>query len=132
MSLFADTSGLYALLVRSEREHEAVAAAFRRAAQGGRRLVTSNYVLLETAALLQHRIGLNPVRDLQTRIVPVLDVHWVSAVTHERAVERLFRLDRRRVSLVDAVSFTVMELEGLTRALSLDEDFAAAGFEVVP
>ena len=39
---------------------------------------------------------------------------------HRRAVERLFRTDKRRVSLVDVVSFVVMEAEGLTDVLGLD------------
>ena len=34
-------------------------------------------------------------------------------------------------SLCDAVSFEVMEREGITRALSIDQHFATAGFEIV-
>ena len=132
MSLFVDTSGLYALLVRSEQQHASVTEAFRAAAEGGRRLYTSNYVLVETAALLQHRIGLEPVRDLDTLIVPVLDVRWVDEALHRRGVERLFRTDKRRVSLVDAVSFTVIDEEGGRDVLGLDPDFAAEGFRLVP
>ena len=132
MSLFIDTSGFYALLVASESEHGAVRDAFRRAADGGRRLVTTNYVLLETAALLQHRIGLDPVRDLENRIAPVLSVKWVTPELHARAVVRLFRTDKRRLSLVDVVSFVAMEEEGLNDALGLDSAFAAEGFRLLP
>ena len=49
MSLFVDTSGFYALLVGTERDHRAVLDAFREAAERGRKLVTTNYVLVETA-----------------------------------------------------------------------------------
>lgn len=132
MSLFVDTSALYAFLVRSEADHGAVAEAFRAAAESGRRMVTTNYALVETAALLQHRIGLDPVRDLDGRLVPLLDVIWVSADLHRRAVTRLFRMNRRHASLVDAVSFTVMEAEGLTEVLGLDEDFTTEGFHLLP
>jgi predicted nucleic acid-binding protein len=59
VSLFVDTSGFYALLVRTERDHGAILEAFRAAAERGRRMVTTtNYVIVETSALLQHRIGL--------------------------------------------------------------------------
>jgi predicted nucleic acid-binding protein len=44
----------------------------------------------------------------------------------------LFRIDKRRVSLVDAVSFTVMDVEGGEDVLGLDADFATEGFRVVP
>src|SRR5690348_7631026 len=103
MSLFVDTSGLYALLVGTERDHRAVLDAFRTAAERGRRMVTTNYVVVETSALLQHRIGLPPVHDLEERILPLMTVHWVGSEVHRRAVERLFRADKRKVSLVDVV-----------------------------
>ena len=132
MSCFVDTSALYAVLVRSDADHDAVAGAFRAVAESGRRMVTTNYVLVETAALLQHRIGLDPVRDLDGRLAPVLDVVWVSAELHRRAVARLFRMDRRHVSLVDAVSFAVMEGEGVTEVLGVDAVFAKEGFRLIP
>lgn len=132
MSLFLDTSGLYALLVATETEHAAVKKSFAVAAQRGRPLVTTSYVLLETSALLQHRIGLEPVRDLDGKIAPLLRVVYVDEALHRRGLTRLFRLDRRRVSLVDAVSFETMDAEGITDVLGLDEDFSTAGFRLIP
>ena len=132
MTVFADTSALYALLVRTEEGHAEVAAAFSRLLQGRRPLVTSNYVLLETAALLQRRIGLPAVRDLDERIVPLLTVRWITEPLHRRAMDRLIRADRRGVSLVDCTSFEVMEAEAIAEAFALDRDFAAAGFRLVP
>lgn len=95
-------------------------------------MVTTNYVLIETAALLQHRIGLAPVRDLEEHILPVVNVHWVSNDVHRRAVDRLFRTDKRKVSLVDVTSFVVMDAEGLTDVLGLDPDFTTEGFRLLP
>ena len=106
--------------------------AFRAAAERGRRMVTTNYVIVETSALLQHRIGLAPVRDLEERILPLVAVQWVTGELHRRAVERLFRTDKRRVSLVDVVSFVVMDTEGLTDVMGLDPDFTAEGFRLLP
>jgi len=132
MSVFVDTSALYALLVRSEAGHERVLRAFSAAVQGDEQLCTTSYVLVETVALLQHRIGLDAVRDLERALAPLLAVEWVSAGLHKRATSRLLRGDRRRVSLVDCVSFEFMKAMGLRRALTLDRHFADAGFEVVP
>jgi uncharacterized protein len=132
VSLFIDTSGFYALLVGSESHHGPVKRAFGQAAERGQRLLTTNYVVLETVALLQHRIGLAPVRDFDAKILAVVEVVIVDADLHRRGIQRLFRLDRRQVSIVDAVSFEIMEAEGITNALALDEDFAAEGFRLVP
>jgi len=132
VSLFVDTSALYALLVRTEDGHDRVADEFNRALKAGRALLTSNYVLLETTALLQHQIGLEAVRDLSAGIVPLLRTHWITEDLHRLAVDRLLRGDRRRVSLVDETSFLVMESEGVRDALALDRHFEEEGFRVVP
>lgn len=132
MSVFVDTSALYAFLVGTESAHPPVGRALTEFVEAGRTLRTTSYVLVETTALLQHRIGLPAVRDLQARIVPLLSVRWVDRGLHERAVRRLFMEDRRRLSLVDCSSFEVMGSEGIREVLALDRRFAEAGFEVLP
>lgn len=132
MSVFVDTSALYAILVGTERDHVAVTAAFKRSLERGQALHTTNYVLVECAALLQHRVGLAAVRDLDEHFVPLFTVNWIDADLHRRAVERLVRMDRRRISLVDAASFVVMEREGISDVLGLDSDFSTEGFRLVP
>jgi predicted nucleic acid-binding protein len=132
VSLFVDTSAFYAILVRTERDHTPVVTAFKRALDRGVGLYTTNYVLVETTALLQDRIGLAPVRDLEERVVPLLKIHWIDEEVHRRALERLVRMDRHQVSLVDAASFVVMEREGITDVLGLDADFTVEGFRLIP
>jgi predicted nucleic acid-binding protein len=109
-----------------------VTGAFRELAESGRRLVTSNYVLLETTALLQQRFGLAAVRDLEQRLVPVLHVVWLTEPMHRRALERLLRADRRGLSLVDCSSFVVMDAEGIREALALDSEFLRQGYRLLP
>jgi uncharacterized protein len=132
VSAFVDTSALYALLDRDDRGHGAVAAAWTRLVAARRPLVTSNYVLLETTALLQRRIGLAAVHDLDDHLAPLLAVRWITEDLHRRAVRRLRRTDRREVSLVDCASFELMEAEAIRDALALDDDFAREGFRLVP
>jgi len=132
MSLFLDTSGLYALLVGSEAAHEATLAAFRQEVEGGTSLFTTSYVLVESYALLQHRIGLAPVRDLHQVLLPLLSVEWVAAPLHQRGIRRLIAEGRRRLSLVDCVSLELMQQRGLRRVLGLDRHFAEAGHTLLP
>jgi predicted nucleic acid-binding protein len=132
VSVFVDTSALYAFLVESEGAHPEVVRAVSQVLQEGRRLRTSSYALVETSALLQRRIGLPAVRDLQARLAPLLSVAWVDRALHERAVRRLFQADRRSLSLVDCVSFELMSAEGIRDALTLDRHFTEAGFRAMP
>ena len=52
MSVFADTSAIYSLLVRTESEHEKAVRTFCDLIESGRKLVMTNYVFVETVALL--------------------------------------------------------------------------------
>lgn len=131
MSVFADTSSLYAAIVRSEERHRECLALFEKLLEGGRVIQTTNYVVLETTALLQHRIGLDPVRDFDQRVLPLINVHWVSSDLHQRGMRRLLRENKRTLSLTDSVSFEFMEAAGLRDAFSLDRHFADAGFRLL-
>ena len=132
MSVFVDTSAFYALMVRSETAHDAVRKAFARALDSGRVMWTTSFVLVETMALLQHRIGLDAARDLDEELLPAVRVSWVDEELYRAGTERLWREDRRDVSLVDCISFEFMKREGLTTALAIDQDFREAGFDVLP
>jgi predicted nucleic acid-binding protein len=132
VSAFVDTSAFYALLVRTDAGHGAVREAFGNLLDAGRPLWTTSFVIVETMALLQHRIGLAAARDFDEDVLPVVRVHWVDEALYRRGTDRLWREDRRHVSLVDSVSFEFMKGQGIVVALAIDPDFAAAGFELVP
>lgn len=69
---------------------------------------------------------------LQAVLLPAVDVRMVDRSQHDRAVARRRGSDRRRLSLVDVVSFVVMEDAGVDRAFAFDDDFVDAGFPLVP
>ena len=128
MSVFLDTSALLAVLDADEASHFRADAIWRRLIGERRTLVTTNYVLVETVALAQSRLGLEATRAVQQDIVPVLRVIWVTEELHRAAMTALVTAGRRRLSLVDCVSFEVMRREGLHQAFALDRHFSEQGF----
>lgn len=132
MSVFVDTSALYALLDGDEHRHSDMIAAWGSVTDNERVLFTSNYVLVETFALVQRRLGLEAVRGLANAFVPLLQLVWVDEELHAAAVAALFTASRRQLSLVDCTSFELMRRLGLTDALALDIDFAHQGFNLLP
>ena len=107
MTAFVDTSVLYAVLDADDKRHQDATTALGEAL-GRERLVTTSYVVVETAALVQRRLGLPAVRDLLERLVPSFDVRWVDQELHEAGVDAMLSAGRRAVSLVDHVSFEHM------------------------
>ena len=132
MSLFVDTSALYAILDGDEPRHSEVVAAWQAVTDDDRILFTSNYVLVETFALVQRRLGLEAIRGFTDVFVPLLQPVWIDEELHAAAVASLFAAAQRRLSLVDCTSFELMRRHGLTDALALDEDFARQGFNLLP
>ena len=132
MSLFIDTSALYALLDGDAPRHPDVVAAWRTVTDDERVLFTSNYVLVESFALVQSRLGVEAVHGFASAFVPLLQPVWVDEELHAAAVASLFTAARRRLSLVDCVSFELMRRLGLTDVLALDTDFARQGFNLLP
>ena len=130
MIVFADTSALFALLVRADLMHIRAKENFAYFAGRGVQLVTSSFVLVETVALLQRRIGLAPVHDFNARILPLLEVVWIDAEWHGRAMHRLLAQDSRGLSLVDCVSFEIMEAREIKEAFTFDRHFEENGFKI--
>lgn len=131
MSVFADTSGLYALLLESEEGHADTVRAFRDVLAGDRPLWTTSYVLVETIALLQSRVGLEPVRDFDEHVLPMFSVEWVSEALYRRGAYRVLKENRRRLSLVDCVSFEFMHERGIQDVLGFDRHFEEAGYRLL-
>lgn len=127
MSVFIDTSALYALLDRDDGNHAWAARRFDRLLDE-EQLVTHNYVLVESATLAQRRLGTDAARALRRSLRPALSVVWVDQGLHDTATTAMLASRRRRLSLVDCVSFEVMRRADIEVAFAFDRSFTEQGF----
>ncbi len=132
MSVFVDTSALLAVLDGGDAEHAPARDAWQTLLERDEPLVTTSYVLVETFALVQSRLGMEAVRALAGDVVPVLRVHWVGESEHRLGVTALVAAGRRHLSLVDCVSFATMRELRLETAFAFDRDFTEQGFRTLP
>ncbi len=130
MKVFVDTSAFFATLVRNDYMHVRARETFERLIGWPVELHTTSYVVLETIALLQARVGLDAARSFQHEFLSIVKVCWVDQSLHEKAFRRLELRGRREISLVDCTSFVWMEESGVARAFAYDEHFSAEGFTV--
>ncbi|HET8777366.1 MAG TPA: PIN domain-containing protein [Candidatus Limnocylindria bacterium] len=128
--IFFDTSAALALIDQRDPNHHSASDVFRRHVDTSL-FVTHNYVVLETVALLQRRLGIAAVRAFVERLLPLLAVRWVDAQQYERAMVDLLALRRRQVSLVDRVSFGLMRDSQIRTAFAFDRDFTREGFKLL-
>lgn len=131
MKVFLDTSGLFAVLVRNDYMHVRARATFECLVEKNSVLLTTSYVLLETSALLQARVGLEAARRFQHEFSTLFNVHWVDEKLHEKAFRRLELRGKREISLVDCTSFVYMEDNRISRVFTYDKHFSEEGFVIL-
>jgi predicted nucleic acid-binding protein len=131
VTALVDTSAFYALI--DDRDpHHAAARAWLEDCGPDIELVTHQYVVVETIALVGRRFGPAAVRRFVDDLLPVAEVVWFDRSTHAEALEALLASGSRSVSLVDRVSFLVMRRRGIETAFAFDDDFAREGFLTAP
>jgi predicted nucleic acid-binding protein len=125
--VYVDTSALLALLIANDVRHREAARTFRALQERRASLVTTSYVLVETYALLDRRVGREATRRFRGEFEPLLDVVWMGREQHNAGLDLLVE-SPRSVSFVDAVSFTVARSLGIAEVFAYDRNFKDAGF----
>jgi uncharacterized protein len=128
--VFADTSGFYAALDRNDPFHGEAARCFRQAKTEGWRLVTTNYVVHETWALVQNRLGWDAVEGFLDALLPLCEMTWVDPAVHQAAVARCRQARLRLLGLTDCTSFELMKQLRVAEAIARDKHFAREGIRL--
>ena len=129
MTVFVDTSAFYAMMDGNDQDHAAAVAVWDGLVTTSTRLVTTNYALVETLALIQRRLGMPAARVYLNDIVPLLSVVWVDDSLHRAAISMLLAANRRDLGFVDCTSVELMRTAGMSQAFAFDGHFTDQGFD---
>jgi predicted nucleic acid-binding protein len=129
--IFIDTSAFYALMDRSDDFHRSASILLADFLDQGYYLKTSNYVTVETLALLQNRLGFEAADVWSRNVLDIVETLWVDKVLHNLAFEIWFSLGRRKLSLVDCTSFVIMRHDKIDKVFGFDKHFSEHGFDVL-
>lgn len=127
--IFVDTSAIYAWADTADANHQTAVRRLQALLDRDEPLLTHNYVLVESMALLQARLGLAAALKL-SKDAGTFAIEWVDERLHDAGVRALEHSRKRGVSLVDEISFLVMRRRQVTTAFAFDADFVTAGFDV--
>ena len=127
--IFLDTSAIYALADEADTHHMAAHKKFEDLLKSRETFLLHTYILLESVALLQARLGL-PLAILFLKDAKLFEIEWVDRGLHEEAAKELERIGKRGISLVDCTSFLVMRRKGVKKVLAFDPDFEDQGFTI--
>jgi predicted nucleic acid-binding protein len=120
-----DSSAILALLDASDLDHQRAAAIAHELAAGRRPCFLTNYVEVETHALLLRKLG--RAIALKWLLSGALPIVRVSPAEEEKGKTLLAAFADKDWSLCDAISFAVMEARGVATAFSFDRHFAQRG-----
>lgn len=127
--IFADTSGFIALMDADDAFHEMASRTWKDYIAQGCILCTSDYVRLESWALIQRRLGIQAALDFSDLILSSCTIHSVGEEGFTSSVNQWRIARRRNLSLVDISSFHVMRNHQIHEAFSFDGNFSEEGFD---
>ena len=129
MPVFLDTVGLVALWNERDQWHAAASEVFARLLREKTVLVTTPYILAESANAVSRRhsrpalVGLRETLERRKRVLFPTDDDW------QEAWRRYAADGIGGPGIVDHLSFLVMRRYGLTEVFTNDRHFRAAGFD---
>ena len=123
--VFVDTGAFYAAVDADDQHHRNCVKLLRTAVAEQWCLVTSNFVVAETHALILARLG----RDIAARWLKAIpaQVKRIKAEDEEQAEQIIFDYADKEFSYCDATSFAMMKREKIRAALSFDRHFLQYG-----
>ena len=128
MSIFIDTSALLAVLDADDDHHKKAKNMWVKLISEEETIICTNYVLVETFALAQNRLGIEAVKTLQEDVLPMITVEWVDEAAHRAGVTGVLTAMRKKLSLVDCISFDTMRKFGIKKVFAYDPHFKEQGF----
>jgi predicted nucleic acid-binding protein len=130
-NIFIDTSAFYALMDHSDRYHDKAKKLWTFLLDKNASFKTTNYIIIEALALLQNRLGFEAANLFSKDILGLVDILWVDESRHSLAYELWLGLGRKKLSLVDCVSFIFMRHYKLETVFGFDRHFDEQGFKIL-
>jgi predicted nucleic acid-binding protein len=124
--IFLDTGFLFALVSKKDAHHKRVVDIFRefKSVRLADHLLTTNHVVAE-AITLTLKIGHSEAVRLGEQLYgeKLARVHWATPEEERAAFDFFKRHEDQTYSMVDCLSFVVMEKLSIREALAVDSDF---------
>ena len=128
MRVFIDTSAFLALLNSKDQNHTSASQIWIRLISEEAFITCTSYVLVESFALIQNRLGIEAVKAFEEDVIPMIQIEWVDRSLHQAGVSALLTANRRKLSLVDCVSFETARQMGIKMVFAFDQHFIEQGF----
>jgi len=130
---FVDSSAFIAQSRVNDQYHKEALAISQKLQKEHAIGITTDFVLSETLTFLRRKTGHHAALKFYEAIKDALDLIIVhtNQKDFERAMEIFKQYHDKEFSVVDCMSFAIMEKQNLTQAFTFDKHFEQAGFEII-
>ncbi|MCX6089259.1 MAG: PIN domain-containing protein [Candidatus Atribacteria bacterium] len=129
MDVYVDTSAFLAVLNQDDDLHPIAKSQWWKLLETEARLVVNSFVLIESCALIQKRLGVEALKTFIRDIQPLLYIDWVDEITFPPSTHILFNTNNQNLSLVDCSSFITMTRLKISTVFTFDAHFTQQGYE---
>lgn len=131
--VFVDTSAFFALIDKTDRNHQEALQLAEKIRQERLELVISDHILAETITLVRGKIGFQEASFIGKRMFDSEITTLV--IANEKALKNAWdiflKYSDKDFSFVDCISFGIMEHEKINLAFTFDHHFEAIGFKIL-
>ena len=129
-NMFLDTSGLFAFLVKNDDKHKEASTIIQKSVKNGMHLITTDYIIDETATLLKARGFLQIIPNLFDGIMSskACRIEWMDQDLFDMTKSMFLRYNDHQWAFTDCFSFIIMKNLKIINALTKDSHFLEAGF----
>ena len=131
---FLDTSYILALEIKNESNHQNVLQNWLKLRSTNPQLVTTTYIFDEVVTFLNSRKLHNKAIDIGDRLLrsSSLDLIEIDQTLFNQGWLYFKQYQDKYYSFTDCISFSIMNQKKITIALTLDNHFRQAGFQMMP
>ncbi len=109
MRVLFDTSAFYALVSKNDIFHKKAVQIYTELLAYKIPLYTTSYILVETIALIHHRLGFFPLSSFIPSIMDIFSIIWIDELKHQKSWEKLKEKEGKGFSFVDCSTLVLAE-----------------------
>ena len=131
-AVFIDTSFFKALIDSQDDFYDQANSVWRKLRIARVQLITSNYIIDETATLIRARLGVKIALKFRQTVVNSRQIKIVRVLVADEATAwDWFKKNWSRLSYTDCICFAQMQRLNISQVCSFDQHFKRAGFSLV-
>jgi predicted nucleic acid-binding protein len=126
-----DTSAFYALISKNDIFHEKAKITYIDIIRKEEILYTTNYILVETIALIHRRLGFDIVSKFFIPVINKFSIFWIDENWHKKGWEIFQEKKGEKFSFVDCTTLVIVKELDAT-LFTFDEQFKKENIKTIP